>query len=78
MLNMERFKEQYSIGEGQTNTTVEKPLSGVTAGTSSLIKSTVIDLSPGNPNTPAISDEEMAEWMDYLMGKTRSSLTHQR
>ena len=60
---------QYVIGMGQTATTVTAPTVSVTAGTSALIQGTVMDTSPGQPNTPAISDANMSVWMDYLHGQ---------
>ena len=67
---------QYCLGKGQTKTTVETALTGISAGTSVLIKGTVMDLSPGAPNTPAISDADMVEWMDYLYGQNATLLNH--
>ena len=63
---------QYSIGKGQTQTTITAPLTTTTTGTSILIQGSVLDLSPGAPNTPAISDTDMDEWMDYLYGQNAS------
>jgi len=56
----------YCIGKGPSETTVEAPMSGVTVGSSVMIKGTVTDQSPGAPGTPAISDESMDDWMEYL------------
>ncbi len=56
----------YSIGKGPSATTVTAPDIGVPAGTSVMIKGTVTDQSAGAKNTPAISDESMDEWMQYL------------
>jgi hypothetical protein len=28
-----------------------------------------MDMSPGKPNTPAVADENMSVWMDYLYGQ---------
>ncbi|MCW3996123.1 MAG: PQQ-binding-like beta-propeller repeat protein [Candidatus Bathyarchaeota archaeon] len=56
----------YSIGKGQTSTTVEAPLTPVTAGSQMVIQGTVLDQSPGAPGTPAISDKDMTQWMEYL------------
>jgi hypothetical protein len=39
-----------------------------------LIQGTVMDLSPGKPNTPAISDENMSVWMDYLYGQNATMI----
>jgi hypothetical protein len=61
----------YGFAKGQTATTIAaspKIVSG--AGSSILIEGTVMDLSPAQPNTPAISDDSMSEWMEYLhMGR---------
>jgi len=67
---------QYCIGKGQTKTTVEAPLTGIPAKTSVMIKGTVLDLSPGAPNTPAISDADMSQWMDYLYGQNATLLNN--
>jgi hypothetical protein len=56
----------YGVGKGKTQTTVTAPLTSVSAGTSVLIQGSVMDMSPVAPNTPAVSDEDMSEWMDYL------------
>jgi len=56
----------YCLGKGQTQTTVTAPLTSVPAGTSVLIQGSVMDLSDAALNTPAVSDEDVNEWMDYL------------
>jgi hypothetical protein len=56
----------YCVGKGQTQTTVTAPLTSVSAGTSVLIQGSVMDMSPAAPNTPAVSDKDVSEWMDYL------------
>ena len=56
----------YCLGKGKTSTTVTaSPKVGI-AGSSILVEGTVMDQSPASPNTPAISDADMSEWMDYL------------
>ncbi|MFW9847306.1 MAG: PQQ-binding-like beta-propeller repeat protein, partial [Candidatus Thorarchaeota archaeon] len=60
---------QYVIGKGKTETTVMASPKVAAEGTSVLIEGTVMDMSPGAPNTPAVSDEDMSEWMDYLYGQ---------
>jgi len=57
---------KYVLGKGQSATTVTAPLTTVAKGTSVLIQGTVLDMSPASPNTPAIADESMDTWMDYL------------
>jgi outer membrane protein assembly factor BamB len=56
----------YSIGKGQTSTTVSAPMTAVTAGTEMVIQGSVLDQSPGATDTPAICDEYMTQWMEYL------------
>jgi hypothetical protein len=56
----------YTFGKGQTATTVTAPNMGVPLGSSVMITGTVTDQSPGAPGTPAIADEYMSEWMEYL------------
>jgi len=56
----------YCLGKGKTQTTVTAPLTSVPAGTSVVIQGLVMDLSPASENTPAVSDADMSEWMDYL------------
>ncbi len=47
---------QYVLGKGKTSMTVSAPDMGVELGRSVMITGTVMDQSPGKPNTPAISD----------------------
>jgi len=66
----------YAIGRGPSKTTVEAPLTGVTQGSSVVIRGTVMDISPGTtdpeialrfPNgVPAMSDDSMDDWMCYV------------
>jgi len=56
----------YCYGKGPSETTVEAPLTAVTVGSSVTITGTVTDQSPGASGTPAISDEDMTEWIEYL------------
>jgi outer membrane protein assembly factor BamB len=65
---------QYCIGKGKTATSITAPTTAVTAGTSVLIQGTVMDMSPGKPNTPAVSDDYMDQWMDYLYGQNATLL----
>lgn len=59
----------YCIGKGQTVTTIETTKTAVPLGTSVTLLGSVTDQSTGAPNTPAISEEGMSEWMDYLYGQ---------
>jgi len=56
----------YSYGKGQTATTVTASPKVTTQGSVVLIEGTVTDQSPGAKDTPAISDNDMTEWMLYL------------
>jgi hypothetical protein len=66
----------YTFGRGPTQTTVEAPLTGVTQGSSVVIRGTVMDTAAGTeqeevierfPNgVPAVSEESMREWMEYV------------
>ena len=51
---------------GDTKVTVEAPLLGVPSGCSVMIRGTVTDQSSGAVDSPAISDEDMDQWMQYL------------
>ncbi len=55
-----------AFGKGQTATTVDVSQKAVTNGTAILIQGSVTDQSPGAPGTPAISDNNMQQWMEYL------------
>ena len=66
----------YAIGKGPSATTVTAPDTGITLGSSIVIRGTVMDVSPGTrdsgiamrfPNgVPAVADENMSEWMLYV------------
>jgi hypothetical protein len=56
----------YCFGKGKTQTDVSIQNDVIAKGASTMIKGTVLDMSPAAPNTPAIADESMAEYMDYL------------
>jgi hypothetical protein len=55
----------YNFGKGQTATTVSAPQTTVPVGSGVLIQGSVTDQSPAQPNTPAVSDDSMTEWMNY-------------
>ena len=66
----------YAYGTGRSATTVEAPSAAITLGSSLVIRGTVTDQSPGKTclgvpaaGTPAISDANMREWMNYLYGQ---------
>jgi hypothetical protein len=66
----------YCIGKGPSATTVEAPMTAVTAGNSVVIRGTATDIAAGTkqheqaarfPNgVPAISDEDQEAWMEYV------------
>ncbi|MGD9131891.1 MAG: PQQ-binding-like beta-propeller repeat protein, partial [Candidatus Bathyarchaeota archaeon] len=66
----------YGIGKGASSTTVKVTPKIVAKGSTILIEGTVMDVSPGTEDTgmklrfpngvPAISDEDMSEWMLYV------------
>ena len=63
----------YAYGKGNSATTIEAPDTVQTLGKEILVKGTVTDQSPGQTclgiptaGTPAISDESMSSWMEYL------------
>ncbi len=60
----------YTIGKGPSQTTVTAPNTAITLGQSIVIGGSVTDQTAG-PNsklkdTPAVSDESMGEWMEYM------------
>ncbi|MFB3889529.1 MAG: PQQ-binding-like beta-propeller repeat protein [Candidatus Bathyarchaeia archaeon] len=57
----------YCFGKGESKTTVSAPQVQVPKGTGVLITGTVTDQSPALKDTPAISDESMAAWMEYKL-----------
>jgi len=61
----------YTIGKGPSATTVTGPENVQPLGTPVLLKGTVTDQSPGAKDTPAIADEYMSEWMEYLYMQQR-------
>ena len=67
---------QYAIGKGKTQTTLVPAINAISAGTGVLIQGTIMDMSPGKPNTPAISDANMSIWMDYLYGQNATLLNN--
>ena len=79
VLALNYFDNQiYCFGEGNSATTVEAPRTGLPLGSSVMITGTVTDeTSTGRRNTndmfdftlkgtPAISDEDMGAWMEYM------------
>ncbi len=56
----------YCYGKGPSQTTVTGPKAAVPLGTGVLLEGTVTDQSAGAKGTPAIADEDMENWMEYL------------
>jgi outer membrane protein assembly factor BamB len=56
----------YGFAKGQTATTVTASSKIATRGSMVLIEGSVMDMSPAQPNTPAISDANMGAWMEYI------------
>ena len=56
----------YVFGKGKSATTVTAPDVSVPLGTAFTIKGTVLDQSPGQPNTPCVSVDSMTTQMEYL------------
>ncbi len=56
----------YAFAKGETTTSVSVSSKVVAKGSAMLIEGTVMDQSPAQPNTPAISDADMSAWMEYL------------
>jgi hypothetical protein len=56
----------YTFGKGPSVTAVTAPDAAIPLGTGVMIKGSVTDQSPGQKDTPAVADESMAAWMEYL------------
>jgi len=56
----------YAFSKGETVTTISVQNDVITKGNRVLIKGTIMDLSPAQPNTPCVSDDCMSAWMEYL------------
>ncbi len=56
----------YAVGKGKSQTTVTAPQTNIQVGQLFTITGTILDMSPAQPGTPAISDADMDAWMEYL------------
>jgi hypothetical protein len=58
----------YAFNRGPTATTVMAPMTAISAGSPVVIQGTVTDQTPNTieQGTPAISDQWMTPWMEYL------------
>jgi outer membrane protein assembly factor BamB len=66
----------YCFGKGPSETTVSAPQTSVPQGTNVVISGTVTDQSTGQPNTPAISDENMGAYMAHLKEQQTLDMAH--
>lgn len=57
----------YCFGKGPTSTTVQTALTNQLLGNEVLITGNVLDQSPAQPGTPAVSDASMTTQMNYYM-----------
>ena len=60
----------YVFGKGKSATTVTAAPKTIAKGAPILIEGTVLDMSPGQPGTPAVSKESMTTQMEYLHVQT--------
>jgi len=56
----------YWFGKGKSATTITAPDTSVPLGTALMIKGTVLDQSPAQPNTPCVSTDSVAAWMEHI------------
>ncbi|MCX8150085.1 MAG: PQQ-binding-like beta-propeller repeat protein [Candidatus Bathyarchaeota archaeon] len=56
----------YAFGKGPSKTTVSAPQTAVPKGTAVMITGTVTDQTPALKDTPAICDDNMSAWMEYM------------
>jgi hypothetical protein len=57
----------YCFGKGKTKVELDASPKVVSKGSSILIEGRVLDMSPAVEGTPAVADENMATWMEYLV-----------
>ena len=56
----------YVFGKGESATTVSAPKTSIPKGTPFMIDGTVLDQSPGQPDTPCVDKDSMTLQMEYL------------
>jgi outer membrane protein assembly factor BamB len=56
----------YAFAKGETATTVAASSKVIAKGDSVLLEGTVLDMSPAQPGTAAVSDADQEAWMEYL------------
>ncbi len=57
---------QYVFGRGQSKTTISAPDVAIAQGTAVVIKGSILDQSPAQPDTPCVSHDSMKTQMEYL------------
>jgi len=57
---------QYVYGKGKSAASITAPDVVVPQGTGVVLKGTVLDMSPAQPNTPCVSKDSMTTQMEYL------------
>jgi hypothetical protein len=61
----------YVFGKGKSAITIDAPMTAIPLGQRIIIKGTVLDQSPAQPDTPCVSKDSMGDWLEYLhMQKT--------
>ena len=55
----------YTLGKGQTETTVSAPQTVISKGTGAVITGAVTDQSPGKPGIACVADDWVYSWMEY-------------
>ena len=56
----------YAFGKGTTETTISTSSKVIAKGESILLEGTVLDMSPAQKGTAAVSDTSQTTWMEYL------------
>ncbi|HLN46492.1 MAG TPA: PQQ-binding-like beta-propeller repeat protein [Candidatus Sulfotelmatobacter sp.] len=60
----------YVFGKGKSQTTVTAPDTIIAKGSGLVIKGTVLDISPAQPNTPCVSKDSMTLQMEHIHMQT--------
>lgn len=56
----------YAFGRGPSKTSVSAPQTVIAENTPVMITGSVTDQTPASKDTPAIADESMGKWMEYI------------
>ncbi len=65
-LESNREGYMFVIGKGKSDTTVTAPDTVMPLGNGIVIRGSVMDMSPAQPNTPCVSKDSMSTQMEYL------------